>query len=364
MSSFKERKEKVCLNCNAVVYGRYCHLCGQENIETKETFFQLAAHFIGDLLHFEGRFFSTVGYLLRRPGFLSDEYKRGRRAAYINPIRLYLFTSAFFFFIMFALTDDNERTNLNVANQSLIHKKKRIESELTTLKDSALLHLKKDTLRAIQVELDFYENGLIFDDADSANHHSSREWPIYIKADFPRSIEEYEAQQAKLNAAQKDNFLMTFAMRKIIQINLKYKNQNKLFKEKVGDKFLHSLPMMMFIAMPFIALFLSLLYARNKTFYYADHAILTLHVFTALYLIIILAVLFGKLNELTNLSIFSILSIFMSLYIVYYGYQSIKQFYQQTSIKSLIKFVILGCWTIVVFVCLSVIFLINSLINA
>ena len=41
MSRLKERKEKNCLNCNAEVQGRFCHNCGQENIETKETVWHL-----------------------------------------------------------------------------------------------------------------------------------------------------------------------------------------------------------------------------------------------------------------------------------------------------------------------------------
>ena len=38
MSHQKERVEKNCLNCNAEVQGRFCQVCGQENIETKESF--------------------------------------------------------------------------------------------------------------------------------------------------------------------------------------------------------------------------------------------------------------------------------------------------------------------------------------
>ena len=104
MSHLHERKEKICLNCKSVIYGRFCHVCGQENIEPKETFWGLLTHFVYDVTHFDGKFFDTTKYLLFRPGFLALEYLRGRRASYLNPIRMYVFTSAFFFIIFSSLT--------------------------------------------------------------------------------------------------------------------------------------------------------------------------------------------------------------------------------------------------------------------
>jgi len=85
------------------VIGHYCHNCGQENLEPKETVWHLVQHFFNDITHFDGKFFETVKYLLRKPGFLSLEYTRGRRMSYLNPIRMYVFTSAIFFIILFSL---------------------------------------------------------------------------------------------------------------------------------------------------------------------------------------------------------------------------------------------------------------------
>ena len=102
MSHAPERKEKDCLNCGTVIYGRFCHVCGQENVVPKESFGKLIIHFFYDITHFDGKFFETVKDLFFKPGFLSKEYTRGRRAKYLNPIRMYIFTSAFFFLIFFA----------------------------------------------------------------------------------------------------------------------------------------------------------------------------------------------------------------------------------------------------------------------
>ena len=109
MSHGKERKEKDCLNCGTAVYGRYCHVCGQENAEPKETFFGMVAHFFYDITHFDGKFFTTLKDLLFYPGFLSAEYMKGRRMSYLNPIRMYVFTSAIFFLIFFSISELEKR---------------------------------------------------------------------------------------------------------------------------------------------------------------------------------------------------------------------------------------------------------------
>ena len=105
MSHSKIRTEKICLNCGTETTGRYCPACGQENIEPKQSVWHLITHFFSDITHFDGKFFVTVKDLFAKPGFLSGEYMVGRRASYLDPIRMYIFTSAFFFLIFFSLFD-------------------------------------------------------------------------------------------------------------------------------------------------------------------------------------------------------------------------------------------------------------------
>ena len=49
---------------------------------------------------FDGRLAQTLKLLLFRPGSLSTEFSRNRRARYMTPVRLYLFTSVVFFLTM------------------------------------------------------------------------------------------------------------------------------------------------------------------------------------------------------------------------------------------------------------------------
>ena len=115
------------------MHGRFCHICGQENIEPKESFWHLVTHFMYDVTHFDGKFFSTLKYLLFRPGYLSHEYLRGRRASYLHPIRMYVFTSAFFFLIFFSIKKEDEIIKINEDTPTAAGLMKKLEKKRANL---------------------------------------------------------------------------------------------------------------------------------------------------------------------------------------------------------------------------------------
>lgn len=99
MSHKKYRTEPECLNCGAIVAGKFCSDCGQENIETREKFFHLVTEFVSDYFHFDSKFFRSLIPLFTKPGFLTKEYWEGRRVRYIHPLRLYFFITIIFMIV-------------------------------------------------------------------------------------------------------------------------------------------------------------------------------------------------------------------------------------------------------------------------
>lgn len=93
MSHKKYRTEKNCLNCGEWVERKFCPECGQENVQVRESFLHIVSHFISDYLHYDSKFFKSLGYLLTKPGFLTKEYLEGRRMRYIHPLRLFFFAT-------------------------------------------------------------------------------------------------------------------------------------------------------------------------------------------------------------------------------------------------------------------------------
>src|ERR1700761_1430495 len=99
MSKHHLRHDKTCLNCGYEVTDRYCSHCGQENNEPRETFRHLLGHFIEDVTHYDSQVLTSVKDLIFKPGFLTNQYNAGKRASYLNPIKMYIFISAVFFLV-------------------------------------------------------------------------------------------------------------------------------------------------------------------------------------------------------------------------------------------------------------------------
>jgi hypothetical protein len=86
-----------CLNCGTPLEGAFCSKCGQKAGNPNPTFHHLLHELGHELLHVDGRLWSSLRLLFTRPGFLTREYIAGHRAPYLTPLRLYLICSVVFF---------------------------------------------------------------------------------------------------------------------------------------------------------------------------------------------------------------------------------------------------------------------------
>src|SRR5437660_1034015 len=75
-----------CSNCEAVLQGPYCHVCGQ----LAENFHRSLSHLIQEvfesIFEFDGRIWNTLPRLILKPGQLTRDYLDGRRAFQIPPL--------------------------------------------------------------------------------------------------------------------------------------------------------------------------------------------------------------------------------------------------------------------------------------
>lgn len=90
---------RPCLNCGAPATALYCAACGQRVSDPDPTLRELVEEMAGELLHWDGKLWSTLKTLIRSPGALTLEYVVGKRASYISPLRLYLTASVVYFFL-------------------------------------------------------------------------------------------------------------------------------------------------------------------------------------------------------------------------------------------------------------------------
>ena len=351
MSHQPERAEKNCLNCGATVIGRYCHICGQENVVTKESFWSLAKHFVFDILHFDGKFWHTLKYLIIRPGYVARQYCEGKRNSYLHPIRMYLFTSAVFFLIFFALKGDV----LQIKEDALT-KEDRAESAETLNEilskhpgDTSLLRqiaLLNDTSRTVYLnQLDsLRQSG--FSLSNSKNYST---------------LSQYDSMQKALPKEKRDGWIARMFTRRGLELKNKYGNNMKQGISLMWTDFLHKLPYMLFLSLPFFALILKLLYIRRKNFFYSDHAIFTLYHYIASFILLVVMMFIGQLENWTHLPGLG-LAVGL-LFFVWMGYLLVemKTFYKQGWAKTTIKFLLADLLGFFVILLLFIAFLLVSI---
>ena len=384
MSHLKERKEKNCLNCQSEVVGRYCHKCGQENLEPKETVWHLVQHFFNDVTHFDGKFFETVRYLLRKPGFLSLEYMRGRRMSYLNPIRMYVFTSAIFFILLFSLKKPEDMVSKqskkgNKGLATLLADEARLQKGLQTEEDeddreemrdkmkteaieigaikkiygdSTKLTFNSDQLNALLAQA--YADSLLQSNLSTANtkrfQNALREVNEPIQVNFfswhgrYRDVEEYDSSEHSLPDSLRDGWIKKMVMRRMILLDEEYKNEPRLFQEHLIENVLHSFPKILFVSLPIFALILNILYYRHKQYYYVDHGIFAVHLYCATFILLLLAILLSQLKDAVGpvwiKIILDILIFADCIYLMIYLYKAMRGFYRQRRGKTFLKYFI------------------------
>lgn len=349
MSRLKERTERNCLNCNTEVQGRYCHNCGQENIETKETVWHLVSHFFRDITHFDGKFFSTLKYLIIRPGFLSREYMIGRRASYVNPVRMYIFTSAFFFLLFFNFFNNDKKS----VNQSMTINNKTLD-EINSM-DSVLfaefttrinredgkpdLPMTREEFRRYY-DSTFKKAGF---NITGTNYKSKAEYDSLLKA-----------------GVKKHNWLQRLFIYKVLAVKDKYKNDSSGLFIAVRNSLMHSIPQMLFISLPLLALLLKLLYMRRKDFFYVNHAVFSVHLYIFIFISLLFFFSLNELNKGLAWDVFSYINTLLYLLMFFYTYKAMRKFYGQRRGKTILKYFILLLSFFVVMLLLFTFFILFS----
>jgi hypothetical protein len=346
LSHLKERKEQNCLNCNAQIYGTYCHICGQENTEAKESFWHLISHFFKDITHFDGKFFSTIKLVITKPGYLPKEYIKGKRASYLNPIRMYIFTSAFFFLIFFSLVNIDD----NMMNNNLSINK----VPLNTIRDMDSLTFAKFTA----------------DNINNGKPMQRSQFEKYVDSMVSTSVFHFTPGNYKNKAAydsmlalgiKKHNWIERTLTYKQIEINEKLKQGQGKFLSVFIHTLTHSFPQMFFVSLPLFALILKLLYVRKKQYYFVDHSIFSIYFYIFVFIAMLLLITVGSIQTAFHWNWLRYIRGIIGLSIFFYLYKSLRNFYEQRRGKTIFKFILLNIFSMCMGVILFVVFIFFSL---
>jgi hypothetical protein len=309
------RKDTTCLNCGNTVLERYCGVCGQENIESRQSFGGLLFHFIEDLTHYEGKFWQTIKYLLSRPSFLTKQYLQGKRMQYLPPVRLYIFVSFITFFMPYLLVSPAVNEDASIEEASIDSIPEEDGNDLVFTSDKGLVA--SSSFRT--------QNELIL---------------AYMKlegTDSAMSVAEYIRHKRAIELRKYSSFELS-----------------SLFWKAVTNNF----PKTLILYLPLFALVL-LLFHRNG-WYYFDHAIFTLHYLSFMLLVLTLYNIVYNLLSWANLWFESDFWIYLQLtlflvvlcWFLYYFYRAHFQFYKQQLVVSLTKGTVVLVFNIVLFLML------------
>ena len=76
----------------------YCADCGQKRLDERaRSFMHVLRTSLAEVSSVDSRLWRSMGLLFARPGFLSREYRLGRRKRYLSPISLFLIANVVFF---------------------------------------------------------------------------------------------------------------------------------------------------------------------------------------------------------------------------------------------------------------------------
>lgn len=290
-----------CLNCGAPLTGKFCANCGQQNHTYAAPLWTVINDFSGNHFGFDSKFFHSILPLLFRPGFLSREYSAGRRVRYINPLRLYIFSSLVLFFIAWTVASP-QIARFNKAN--------------------------------CIGEANCHETSKLF----TPDQHKTGVNPSVLNKHIQPVSGNTQQKQSAAATAIPDNDSVSGTM-----FGKKFEMSKNEFMNRLIHDFEVYLPKMMFVFLPLVALLLKLFYIRSKR-YYMEHLIFTLHnhafIFTAMTGMLLAGMLGTHFSWLATPTRY--FNDVVGWYMVVYIFLAMLFYYHQSFIKTLVKFLLLG----------------------
>lgn len=295
--------EGLCPNCEHPVDGKFCSNCGQSIKDFRQPFFSVLTDSLGDALSFDNRLLHTMIPLFVKPGFLTKEFMRGRRARYTPPFRLYLFLT----FFAFLLLSHNHKPETDSQRN---------------------LSFQTDEGENIDV-LSFFEE---YADKDSLEMDSIKELNLNENGNSLRKSASFGTTLPGKNKSFKVSGLNIG--------NEKFKKLIDMWKLDpllMMDTAFKKLSQTLLLILPLFALLLALLYIRRKH-YLLEHLLISLNFHSFVFVIVIVSELLIMLNvtTITNFAYYLYLLIPFQLFL------AMKFYYGQSWIKTIFKFLILS----------------------
>lgn len=267
-------KLSACANCHYTFStdrpNEFCPRCGQQNHALSLSAGHVLEETLEGLFHFDGKVFRTAKLLLFKPGELTKRFLEGKRMPYVPPIRLYVFLSFVFFFLL----------SLSMGTASKEPTKKMLEKKAA---QEAADSVRDDAPKSTKFQV------YVADSPDSPltsafNLNFSQAELLYLSKD---------PSPARLDSAIRSRGAEPTTMRRLaLRQTVRSLNASP---DEITNKWIRMLPTVMFVLMPLFALLLKGLYRRRHQYYLA-HLIFSIHFHSFVFVLFIVNLLLGYLN--------------------------------------------------------------------
>lgn len=367
-----EYRSEKCLNCETPLEkaDKFCHQCGQINSKKRLSLNDFFSEFLSNFISYDSRIWRTISGILFQPGKVTKEYCAGRRKQYANPFRFFLTVSIVFFLLGQVVFnwDGDFGTFVNSINKGFAEGRGNISES----KELKALIKQRDSLeaagniagsKAISSVIETLE-GTVTDSLKTTKYLTEAE--LEEKNYFSRYLEqtfnykkhaennpEMNVSQALNDLGHEQNGLNTSRYRKALRFN-ELEERPYQMVEMIVPK----IPLFLFFFAPVISLFLWLLYMRQP-FNFMEHLVFTFHVFTFFFLcLFVLLGIVGLTFGLIGWEWPAI--IILGLFGPVYFYKALRKFYNQSRIKTILKFLFLNFVFFLLFMFSAGLFIVGS----
>ncbi|RMA57747.1 DUF3667 domain-containing protein [Ulvibacter antarcticus] len=337
-----------CLNCSQPLdlSDVYCPYCSQLNSTKQLSLKDFVGQFLSSIFTYDSRLRYTIKDLLFKPGVMTRNYVNGQRLKYANPFRFYLSVSIIYFLLqglLISLGSPDSLVNFNT------------DSALTA--NDTLSEANKENIKVTH-QTNSIDDIKFTDDAIVLNNDTISTWEKKTAADIKFVSEEelaampwgerisgrYSLYKDYYNVYKiKDaNVALDSLHHKNTPFNRWIYNKNdsvQRFKDSPVAFFeymIQKIPFFLFFFTPFFAIFFWLIYSKSK-FSFIEHMIFIFHIFSFLFLAMLLILIPDILIGAKILT-----GILFLLIGPFYFYKALRNFYKQGRLLTIIKFVFLN----------------------
>lgn len=306
-----------CSNCGEARSGRYCARCGQNDRNYRRSLGPMLWELTREAFEVDARVLQTLKLLLFKPGSLSTEFSDNRRARFMSPVRLYLFTSFLFFLVVSFRIPDTVYDD--VYDDALVVETDTAEAAPSLLSDAEIAGLKAALRPGQRHRVD---DILARPEASAARNNL----PLLARLVAPEyppgpGTDSLAAPAAALNPDPPGFLKRAFASSMVDLLH----DPGVFIQRVIGN-----MPIAMFFLLPFLALALKICYFRKRRFL-IEHLVFAIHVQTFVFLALGAALLmpaetFGSWGRL------SLIVVSQVYYLV-----ALRRFFRDGWIRTVIK---------------------------